>query len=383
MSTHEIIIPNPQQMHDYAAVDATAFSESLDETKQMLLDHDPTSVRVALLDGQVAAGLKAHFMAHYFLGQRVTNWGIGGVAVATHQRGQGLAKALMVRILKDAREKGIAVSSLYPATQKLYRAVGYERAGVTSKWKLPIDAIPLEHAPGSAIPLTEAHLPILKRLYQQQALRSHGWLDRPDYFWPFHFKFDKDEGYLIQIDDQPAGYITLKPRKQDTLWIKQWCAVSPAAARFSLQLIAQHRSLVRTVNWYGTPHELAPWLLPNDTPELQYQEDWMLRIVDIDAALTQRGYPPITCELHLDLTDDILPDNAGRRVLTLRQGKPTIQPGGTGRIALDIRALAAIYTGYASPQSFAHLDRVAGPDDDLALLAAAFASPLPAMPDHF
>ena len=385
MNDYPIITPSEQQARDYAAITTQAFGGSLDESIEWVFDLGLPAVRVALVDGQVAAGLKAHDMAHYFLGRRVTTWGIGGVAVAPHHRNLGLACRLMVDTLRDARSKGIAVSSLYPATQKLYRKVGYERAGVHTKWKLNIPAIALEQTPGNAIPLTEDHLPTIKQLYTQQAKKHHGWLDRPDHFWTHRIRLDIDFGYLILIDDQPAGYIVFKPRKQgvDELWIQQWCVTSPDAARLSLQLIAQHRSINQTAYWYGTPDEWAPWLLPNDTPELQYQEDWMLRIVDIDAALTQRGYPPITAEFHFDLTDDILPDNAGRRVLTLRQGKPTVQPGGTGRIALDIRALAPLYTGYLSPQHLRDLDRLTGPEEDLTLLAAAFAAPLPAMPDHF
>ena len=60
----------------------------------------------------------------------------------------------------------------------------------------------------------------------------------------------------------------------------------------------------------------------------------MTRIVDVPAALTERGYPEaIDAELHLRVRDDVLPANDGTFVLHVSGGKAEVRPGGTGAMA--------------------------------------------------
>ena len=55
--------------------------------------------------------------------------GIGAVGVLPENWGRGAGSRLMQRTLRELREGGFCLSTLYPATLTLYRKAGYECAG--------------------------------------------------------------------------------------------------------------------------------------------------------------------------------------------------------------------------------------------------------------
>ena len=65
----------------------------------------------------------------WFGGARVPTSGIAGVTVVAEDRGRGLLDALFDALLKDARERGVAISTLFPTAPRIYRRFGYEVVG--------------------------------------------------------------------------------------------------------------------------------------------------------------------------------------------------------------------------------------------------------------
>ena len=110
----------------------------------------------------------------------------------------------------------------------------------------------------------------------------------------------------------------------------------------------------------------------------------MLRLIDVERALAQRGYAAgVRAELHLEVRDDRLPWNHGRFVLEGADGKATVRKGGSGEIAIDVRGLASTYTGFLSPYDLRATGYVEAPTEALDRLASIFAGPPPWMPDGF
>ena len=72
-----------------------------------------------------------------------------------------------------------------------------------------------------------------------------------------------------------------------------------------------------------------------------------------------------------------------RWVLAVSGGRGQVQPGGAGRIRLDVRDLAAIYTGFLAPQECTYLGTIAGPEQDLALAGVVFSGARPWIADMF
>jgi predicted acetyltransferase len=116
----------------------------------------------------------------------------------------------------------------------------------------------------------------------------------------------------------------------------------------------------------------------------------MLRIVHLENAIKARGWSPfVRAEVALDVRDDVLDQNAGRWQLSVHDGAASVQRGGAGDAIIDIRGLAALYSGHLSPHDLIawgrlsladHVRDVAGV---LAALQAIFAGPRPWMSDMF
>ena len=111
----------------------------------------------------------------------------------------------------------------------------------------------------------------------------------------------------------------------------------------------------------------------------------MVRVLDVASALAARGYlPGVSAEVHLDVTaDEVLPENAGRWLLRVEDGRGEATRGGRGAVRCDIRGLAAMYTGFHSPVDLRAAGFVEADDVSLASASAAFAGPHPWMADHF
>ena len=110
----------------------------------------------------------------------------------------------------------------------------------------------------------------------------------------------------------------------------------------------------------------------------------MLRLVDVKAALEARGYRSgVSAEVHLDIQDDLFPENSGKKRLVISDGGAEVTGGGDGRIRLDVRGLAALYTGHLSAHDLAVTSLIDASDGDLESLGAVFAGPAPWMADMF
>ncbi|MEU8393263.1 GNAT family N-acetyltransferase, partial [Micromonospora sp. NPDC048843] len=58
----------------------------------------------------------------WWSGRAVSAADVAGVAVAPEARGRGVARAMLTALLRGARERGAAVSALYPTVAAPYRA---------------------------------------------------------------------------------------------------------------------------------------------------------------------------------------------------------------------------------------------------------------------
>jgi predicted acetyltransferase len=296
--------------------------------------------------------------------------------------------------LEELHSQGMPLSTLYPATLPYYQRGGYERAGKSITYELPLDSINERERGLELVPMTAEHEAEVKRLYTARARRSAGNLDRPAWMWERRLA-PKDQPcfrYMVMNGAQAEGYVVYSQAgRTDPLKVADVCALTPAAGRRILELFAGYRSMVESVVWTGGPLDPLLYLLRENLiggdrlrEKIRRDYDWMLRIVDITGALSGRGYPPeLRAELHLDVRDSLLPANNRRFVLQVADGRGVVQSGGQGRITLDMRDLAAIYTGFMAPAERRIIGAIDGPDADLALMGAVFSGPRPWIADMF
>lgn len=336
---------------------------------------------------RVAGGLGIYPMAQWFGGTKVRMAGITVVGVAPEYRGKGVAKTLLRNTLHELHEQQYPISGLYPATLRLYRSVGYERSGSRIVYELATDIIDVVDRSLDMVPIEPGDEQAIYDTYEAQARQSAGLLDRHPAIWSRRLEH-KDKPvhkYLIKDGNEVVGYVIfVQGDAREPMLILDYCVLTRNAGRRLLTFFGDHRTMIPQVEWAGGPLDPLVYLLPEQKAKVIRNSDWMTRIVDVKRALEARGYASgLPVELHLDVTDDLLPWNKGRFVAHLQNGKLQVEPGGDGRIRLGIRELAALYTGFQTPQELRLTGQFEAPEADLALVGLVFAGPRPWMPEIY
>src|SRR5262245_47484607 len=86
-------------------------------------------IRVMDLDGEIRGCSYLIPMGIFFGGRTVSNLGLAAVGIPPEHRGRGLSTKMLQAILRESRDRGFAVSTLHPATQTVYRKIGYQFFG--------------------------------------------------------------------------------------------------------------------------------------------------------------------------------------------------------------------------------------------------------------
>ncbi len=383
--TWKIVIPETvEQAQPEIDLCEQAFQSDPEGGRRTVEANGPQWVRLLQDDHETVAGLYIIDAGQWFGGQRVSCWGICGVVTATHRRGEGGAHYMMSQMVREAHAKGVALSTLYPATVALYRKSGYELAGRNDRWALPVRTLGSYKAPGKAVPFGEDEIDDAMALYRKRA--THGNMDRNDLLTEWKTKPHKEVvyRYFLVVDGERCGYMIIdKKRHGGKLLIRDLVTLNPAAKKLAVSVLISHRTMYEKAVWAGSPHDLQLFEGPMFPPDRDYAEQWMMRICHIENALTQRGYRNVTTELHLQIDDDIISENAGRYVLSLRQGKPTVQRGGDGHIRMHVRSLAPLFSSLMTAEELAGAGVLEGDADQLAALTLAFSGPQPWIADSF
>lgn len=342
-------------------------------------------------------------MGQYFGGKSVSMLGIAGVAVPPERRGQGLALGMMQASVVEAHARGFALACLYASTQALYRQVGYEQAGHRWIWKVPCGTIDVRDRGLPFTSITDADTREVVACYKRFASRTPGMLDRRDYIWGRvktwrDMKFD---GFAIRRKDGTiGGYVYLNQKRKDSgrldLIVQDLAFDDASMGRRLLGFLADFGSMVDDVQLTGGPWHPLLMLMPMQRYSASFKDFWMTRIIDLPKAIKQRGWPSglnVQCRLHI--TDDLIAANAGEWELSVASGKasvsrvkPSDKATGAGRalrdgVTCDIRALAAVYTGFVSPRDQQLVGAMTGDAKSIGALAEAFAGPTPWMVDFF
>lgn len=379
----------PAEIEALAAIVGWAFGNGTHSAHEWLRRAELGSVRVAGRRAELEGGLVEIGMGQWFGGRRVPTLGIAGVAIAAEARGQGLGLALMRATLRSARERGFALSTLYPSTYGLYRKAGYELAGSLCRFTLQLRQLPRSPRPLAVQVLTDARLPAVDALYRRVAQRRPGYLDRGAYVWNRVRNPEREpaRGFGVEGPDGLSGYVYVRAATSRTpleLLLSDFVVQSPAALRAALAFLADHSTIAERVGWNGGPADARLLGLPDRSFKVGIEEYWMLRLIDVPAALLARGYPEVDVAVDLELDDEVLPENGGIYPLRVTRGVAALGADGAApRARLSVSALAALYSGFLGPFELELGGQLQADERAMAALAALFGGPAPAMVDYF
>jgi predicted acetyltransferase len=329
-------------------------------------------------------------MGQWFSGRRLPVLGIAGVAIAPEARGQGVALGMMKATLRSARERGNVLSMLYPSTYALYRKVGYELAGSLCRFTMQLKDLSRSRRSLSVDCLGAAEWPAVETLYREVARWRPGYLDRGPYVWNRVRAPSREPArcFGVATSQGLVGYAYARAavlrRVPVELALSDFVTTSPLGLRALLSFLADHQTTADRVSWYGGPSDARLLGLPERALSVSVEEYWMLRILHVERALLERGYPEIDTAVELSVEDDVLPENSGTYALRVRGGTAELCASGAGRRArLSAPALAALYTGFMAPRELASAGQLEADERSLAALSALFSGPAPACVDYF
>ncbi len=341
----------------------------------------------------IAGGMAILPMGHWFGGRVVPSWGISLVAIAPEHRSRGIASELMRAVLEEARREGVALSSLYPATRPLYWAAGYETAGSRISYRLSLAALRGgsrdRDVRAASSPDDRAKM---MSLYDVRARWLGGAIARTTFFWQRVFDplGDEARAYVVLGERAPEGYVVVSQRPPPAplqpmqLVVRDAVAHTAAAGHRILRFLADHHSTASSVTFVSGPADPLLLLVREEAREVADFFPWMLRIVDVRAALERRGWSPLVRgELHIDVRDALLRENSRRWVIEVADGKAEVREGGTGALPIDVRGLAALYSGFLPAEELRGAGLCGGDDAELARATALFAGPAPWLSDFF
>jgi len=374
-----------------ADIGAIAFGGSPERVREWTTALGPEVSRVYRRRGEVAAGLMLVPMGQWFGGRNIPMTGIAMVCVAPQHRAGGIATDLMRAALKEMHAGGVALSALYASTVPLYRRVGYEAAGGRYEITLPPNAIGLRDREMTLREVGPEDVPAVDEAYRRRVAHENGPLDQQAPGWRHAMLAGRSpqnplpRTYAVWNGRRVEGYVRYPVKRDDrTLRIVDFVATTPRAGRRLLTFLADHRSTIESATWHGAPADPMLLLLPEHTYRVRLAGPWMLRVIDVPRALEARGYPAgVAASIHLRVDDDLFPRNRGPFVLEVAGGQAAVRRGGRANVRIDVRGLAALYSGHLSAGQLSMTSYLEAAPAEVAALQAVFAGPVPWMSDAF
>jgi predicted acetyltransferase len=332
---------------------------------------------------QVVAAARVWDFGQWWHGRVVPMGGVAGVVVDPEYRGRGAATLLMRAVIDRCRAQGLVLSALYASALPVYRKVGYEIGGGRYRYSFPAQEV-RRLGRGSVLTrrATGADAERLRELVAAARTRSREsgpvrWPLREDRRW-----LDDEETFAYLADD---GFVVYRWEDSD-LTVDELIALSPDTTRSLWGLVGSGASIAASVHAYVAPHDPIHLLLGREAGKTADVQRWMLRLIDVPAAIAARGWPAdVRIDVPIELDDVDVPDNAGCWRLQLSAGVAQLTPEQevSETLRLGPRGMAALYAGTSLAMLRLAGLATGGSADADAQLDAAFGGSATFMLDYF
>ena len=348
---------------------------SVEKRREFYTDHPRFTlrdVRVAELDGQIVASLVLYPFTSFVRGARVPLAGVGSVAVSPEHRRRGVGEAILRSALRELRQRGAALSALYPFRGSYYRKLGYGPIEVVHQIAAAAANLPASDEARRVRRLMLPDRPLVQALYDRIAPQGHFALERPAAWWSQRLwgypgdwvvyegkRRGQIEGYLYYDVENARGPFRL------ALTVAEVVAATPQAHRGLVGHLATLADQVEEIH-YAAPADHAWISLLKTSQNLRpgaeigpfhdtggVAHGAMLRVLDVKAALESVPVAPeVRGDVTLEVEDAVLPQNARAWRISARDGRvrASADAGRRGpRLRAPVDALALLVAGTMSP----------------------------------
>ncbi len=311
---------------------------------------------------------------------RVPMAGLSWVSVHPDHRRRGVLRQMIAHHFARLHEQGVSLSGLHAAEVAIYGRFGYGISSVDLELELErgtvFTAPSLEDAAAGVttrffVADSDEAAAAVHELHLRCARDTLGAVSRPNrmarpLFVDLPLTRQGREPWqvlLARVDGQPTGYAVFSRQEKWADWrAKGTVTVRELAAADPATLLALARRLVDfdltasiKISSRGADDPLLWWAGGPRAMGLKTFDSLWLRLVDVDAALTARGYSSV-CDVVLDVVDPVCPWNQRAWRLTVdRDGVATCLPtSDDADLRLPVQALGAAFLGARSIAAQAH-----------------------------
>jgi len=293
--------------------------------------------------------------------------GVGGVAVDLRHKKERVAADMIRFFLDYYRDKGAALTALYPFRPDFYHRMGYGFGVKLNRYSFPPAALPAR--PKARVEfLTTEDKAAVGDCYERFRRRTNGLLQLPPHVLNSLFTDPSMRLVGVRDGDRVRGYLLFRfdPAAGDNwlandLTVRTMVYDDAAALAALLGFVRTQADQVQRVI-YETQDDTFHFLLPDprDGTGKLLAGLWhetntqgagiMYRVIDtprLFEVLGDHDFGGATATLGLTLTDTFLPQNAGRTVLRVENGRVALQEGGTAdvEISLNVSEFSSLIVG--------------------------------------
>jgi predicted acetyltransferase len=268
--------------------------------------------------------------------------GVGGVAVDLAHKKQKVARDMIQFFLRHYREKGAALTALYPFRPDFYRQMGFGHGTKMNQYRVKPTSLPRTRMDDVAF-LTDGDRDGVVACYGRYTTQTHGMFARHDYTWDAVFTEPSIRIAGYKQDGLIEGYIifAFQPGKaqhfmSNELLVRELVYETPEAlAQLLTFLHLQADQIARII--FHTQDDSFHFLLHDPRlddefmmrPTLYHESNkqgvgLMYRVVNVPRffeQLADHDFGGQTCRLKVTLHDSFLPENEGDWVVGFVNGR--------------------------------------------------------------
>ncbi|MEZ0327382.1 MAG: enhanced intracellular survival protein Eis [Fimbriimonas sp.] len=271
--------------------------------------------------------------------------GVAGVAVLPHERRSGVGKAMMEYWIRQSREEGIHLASLYGFSERYYRQFGYEVCGKRIKITCPGLKLPVMQNGLKLRLLNPEDWQQIDACYQSFAHARSGLSMRNEKQW-----------MRILSENRPLKiYVAGDP-------VEAYAVVSHKVDFWSTDHISEvgwstaegYAGLMEILRGLAVNKAALTWYEPSDSPfltahldtkvEIAIDRPIMFRVCDVQAALSALR-PEKFGQFSIRVRDELIPENEGPWGIAYIGDKLNVQRVDSGDLEIDIKHLAQAFLG--------------------------------------
>ncbi|MFQ5434972.1 MAG: enhanced intracellular survival protein Eis [Anaerolineae bacterium] len=325
---------------------------------------DPIIQYYGVWDGaELLGGMRFFDFTMQMLSAPLLVGGVGGVAVSLTRKKEKVARDMILFFLRHYREKGAALTALYPFRPDFYRRMGFGYGAQMNQYRLKPDSLPTGGSKRHITFLAETDVDALNDCYNRVMAKTHGMIAKHAYRLETTFGRPGVKIVGYKIDGRIHGYLVFTFEKKGTDTFLQNNLVVREFVYENREVLAELLAFLRTQAdqidriEFNTQDDAFHFLLSGRLLPTVWHESnaqgigIMYRVIDVAALFTQlaaHNFNGVSCRLKLTVADSFLPENDGSTVIRFENGRAHPQPDSAAfdvEISLDIADFSSLVMG--------------------------------------